>query len=75
MKKLYGVTTAMVTPFDEKGGVMVESVEKMVEFLVRRGPGGRDPLPRRRADRRRHGGGGRNDPDYLHLVLPVRTAG
>ena len=37
MKKLYGVTTAMVTPFDEKGGVMVESVEKMVEFLVRRG--------------------------------------
>ena len=37
MKKLYGITTAMVTPFDESGRVMVESVEKMVEFLVRRG--------------------------------------
>lgn len=37
MKKLYGVTTAMVTPFDEKGKVMVESVEKMVDFLIKRG--------------------------------------
>lgn len=37
MKKLYGVTTAMVTPFDEKGNVMVESVQKMVEFLIKRG--------------------------------------
>ena len=37
MKRLYGITTAMVTPFDESGRVMVESVEKMVEFLVRRG--------------------------------------
>lgn len=37
MKKLYGVTTAMVTPFDEQGRVMTESVQQMVEFLIERG--------------------------------------
>ena len=37
MKRLYGVITAMVTPFDENGQVMLEQVRNMVEFLVKRG--------------------------------------
>ncbi len=37
MKKLYGVTTAMITPFDEKGRVDADKAAQMVEFLVRRG--------------------------------------
>lgn len=37
MKKLYGVTTAMVTPFDENGNVMVETARQMVDFLAARG--------------------------------------
>ena len=37
MKKLYGVTTAMVTPFDENGHVDVDAVKAMVEFLIARG--------------------------------------
>ena len=36
MKKLYGVTTAMVTPFDENGHVDVDAVKAMVEFLIAR---------------------------------------
>ena len=37
MKKLYGVTTAMVTPFDESGKVMVGALREMTEFLLARG--------------------------------------
>nr|WP_296456265.1 dihydrodipicolinate synthase family protein [uncultured Acetatifactor sp.] len=37
MKRLYGVITAMVTPFDENGQVMLEQIRNMVEFLVKRG--------------------------------------
>ena len=37
MKKLQGVTTAMVTPFDANGKILIETVRQMTEFLVRRG--------------------------------------
>lgn len=37
MKRLYGVTTAMVTPFSEDGRPLLGAIEQMVEFLVRRG--------------------------------------
>ncbi len=37
MKRLYGVTTAMVTPFSEDGHPQLETIEQMVEFLIQRG--------------------------------------
>ncbi|MFC3800095.1 dihydrodipicolinate synthase family protein [Cohnella sp. GCM10012308] len=37
MKKLYGVTTAMVTPFDEQGRVDLGAVARLTEFLVDKG--------------------------------------
>ncbi|MDF2722223.1 MAG: dihydrodipicolinate synthase family protein [Paenibacillus sp.] len=37
MKHLHGVTTAMVTPFDEKGQVRLEQVGELTEFLIARG--------------------------------------
>ena len=37
MKKLYGVVTAMVTPFDRNEHVMTESIRKHVDFLIERG--------------------------------------
>lgn len=37
MKKLYGVTTAMVTPFDEQGKVDLGKVAELTEFLVGKG--------------------------------------
>ncbi|PYI55725.1 dihydrodipicolinate synthase family protein [Paenibacillus flagellatus] len=37
MKQLYGVTTAMVTPFDEDGSVNYGKVEKLTEFLISKG--------------------------------------
>ncbi len=37
MKKLYGVTTAMVTPFNEDGSVNLEQVAKLTEFLISKG--------------------------------------
>ena len=37
MKKLYGVTTAMITPFDENGALLTDKAQAMVEFLIRRG--------------------------------------
>jgi dihydrodipicolinate synthase/N-acetylneuraminate lyase len=45
MKKLFGVTVAMVTPFDEDGQVMESAVRKHVDFLIDKGvnclyPGG-----------------------------------
>lgn len=37
MKHLYGVTTAMVTPFRKDGSIDFESVEKLTEFLISKG--------------------------------------
>lgn len=37
MKKLYGVITAMTTPFDEKGQVDAEALEQQTEFLIGKG--------------------------------------
>ncbi|MBR0040952.1 MAG: dihydrodipicolinate synthase family protein [Oscillospiraceae bacterium] len=37
MKKLYGLTTAMLTPFTEDGGVDYESFREMTDFYVDRG--------------------------------------
>jgi dihydrodipicolinate synthase/N-acetylneuraminate lyase len=37
MKKLYGVTTAMVTPFNEDGSVNLEKVAGLTEFLISKG--------------------------------------
>jgi len=37
MKKLYGITTAMVTPFKEDGSVDFAAVEQLTEFLIRKG--------------------------------------
>ncbi|WP_199616998.1 dihydrodipicolinate synthase family protein [Paenibacillus alkalitolerans] len=37
MKHLYGVTTAMVTPFDDNGRVDLGRVEKLTEFLISKG--------------------------------------
>lgn len=37
MKKLYGVITAMTTPFTEDGKVDVEALEDQVEFLIEKG--------------------------------------
>ncbi|WP_411676677.1 dihydrodipicolinate synthase family protein [Caproicibacter sp.] len=37
MKKLYGVITAMTTPFDGKDQVDVNALEKQTEFLIQKG--------------------------------------
>ncbi len=37
MKKLYGVVTAMVTPFNEDESVKTEAIRKHVDFLVEKG--------------------------------------
>jgi dihydrodipicolinate synthase/N-acetylneuraminate lyase len=37
MKRLYGITTAMVTPFDEQGQVDLQRVEQLTEFLIGKG--------------------------------------
>ncbi|MCE5343305.1 MAG: dihydrodipicolinate synthase family protein [Eubacteriales bacterium] len=37
MKKLYGVTTAMITPFTQAGEVDYEAFERLTDFLIRRG--------------------------------------
>lgn len=37
MKKLYGVITAMTTPFDEDGEVNLSALEKQTEFLIEKG--------------------------------------
>ncbi|THF77757.1 dihydrodipicolinate synthase family protein [Cohnella fermenti] len=36
-KLLHGVTTAMVTPFDEQGKVSLERVERLTDYLIERG--------------------------------------
>jgi len=36
MKKLYGVITAMPTPFDAKGCINVEAIEKLTDFLIKK---------------------------------------
>lgn len=37
MKRLYGVTTAMVTPFDQDGQVNLSQVAQLAEFLISKG--------------------------------------
>lgn len=37
MKKLYGVTVAMITPMDKNGRVDLVGVEKLTEMLIRKG--------------------------------------
>ncbi|WP_208587737.1 dihydrodipicolinate synthase family protein [Gracilibacillus suaedae] len=37
MKKLFGVTTAMVTPMNEDGTVNLEETEKLTNFLIEKG--------------------------------------
>lgn len=37
MKRLHGVTTAMVTPFNEKGEVQYELLDNLTEFLISKG--------------------------------------
>ncbi|WP_069999532.1 dihydrodipicolinate synthase family protein [Cellulosilyticum sp. I15G10I2] len=37
MKKLHGVTTAMVTPMDEMGRVNLEGVKQLTNFLIEKG--------------------------------------
>ncbi|WP_372632751.1 dihydrodipicolinate synthase family protein [Cohnella sp.] len=37
MKRLYGVTTAMVTPFDQDGKVNLQKVAQLTEFLISKG--------------------------------------
>lgn len=37
MKHLYGVTTAMVTPFDENGKVRLDLVAQLTDFLISKG--------------------------------------
>ncbi|GAA3408965.1 dihydrodipicolinate synthase family protein [Paenibacillus hodogayensis] len=37
MKHLYGVTTAMVTPFHKHGTIDLEKVEQLTEFLISKG--------------------------------------
>lgn len=37
MKKLYGITTAMVTPFKENGAVDLDAVAELTEFLIAKG--------------------------------------
>lgn len=37
MKKLYGITTAMTTPFREDGKVDIASIEAQTEMLIRKG--------------------------------------
>lgn len=43
MKKLFGVITAMVTPFDEADHVNVPVLRKMVDFLIEKGVNGLYP--------------------------------
>ncbi len=43
MKKLYGVTVAMTTPFDEKGGVDYEAMAAQAEMLIKKGVQGLYP--------------------------------
>ena len=37
MKKLFGITTAMVTPFKEDGSVDFAAIEQLTEFLIQKG--------------------------------------
>ena len=37
MKKLYGVITAMTTPFDEQGKLDLEALRAQTEFLIEKG--------------------------------------
>lgn len=37
MKKMYGVSTAMLTPINEQGEILVSELEKYVDFLIEKG--------------------------------------
>lgn len=37
MKKLYGITVAMITPMGENGEILLESIKKHVDFLIEKG--------------------------------------
>lgn len=37
MKKLYGVTVAMITPMGENGEILTEAIKKHVDFLIEKG--------------------------------------
>lgn len=37
MKQMYGVATAMVTPFDENGNISLDRLERLTEFLIAKG--------------------------------------
>jgi dihydrodipicolinate synthase/N-acetylneuraminate lyase len=37
MKKMHGIITAMVTPFDSNGGVYTEAIKRHVDFLIEKG--------------------------------------
>lgn len=37
MKKLYGVTTAMITPMHENGDINVEATAQLTDFLIKKG--------------------------------------
>lgn len=37
MKKLYGITTAMLTPIDENGEIKIDALKKYVNFLLSKG--------------------------------------
>ncbi len=39
MKKLHGVTVAMVTPMDSRGAFLKEAMEQLTEALIARGAG------------------------------------
>lgn len=43
-KKLYGVTTAMVTPFDQDDNVNYSAVKELTEFLISKGVHGLYPM-------------------------------
>src|SRR5699024_7363058 len=43
-KKLFGVVSAMTTPFDESGKVKLDSIEEHAEFLINKGVHGLYPL-------------------------------
>ena len=90
MKKLYGVTAAMVTPFDSQGKVNLEAVGELTDFLIGRGIhclyplGTTGEMPRLTAQERMtvadavvHRANGRV-PVYIHcglIVLFVKCCG
>jgi len=44
LKRLHGVVTAMVTPFDKQGRIQFDKMEELTEFLISKGVNGLFPL-------------------------------